>query len=345
MKNISRESFSIYSFTQSFSYFLNRGACFSFLLFPAMFFSCIQPNVLPATSSEHKVSSLLKTEKSYPGDIHTLDIFVFDPDGKLDCYQRMKEPDYPWLIASGSGAKQFLLIANSCWDTYEWPEIKSLNSIARINADLEKERRNSPLMSRLFEINAGEDGYQDMHPVRCEVVLKTLRCDFSNESYAKEQLTDVKAYLTYANASCSIIPQSPVQPSRLINPGILDEHNLEYFLEKDIIVQDIAEHVGKQSIRADCTLFCYANEPGNESIGSPFTKLVIEGKIAGDTYYYPIRINPEGRGLAPGGRYTFDIVITRAGATHPDGNLEEEDIVVKMEVEEWIEKEWYEVEF
>ena len=345
MKNISRESFSIYSFTQSFIYFLNRGACFSFLLFPAMFFSCIQPDNLPAFNIEHKPSILLKTELTYPGDIQTLDIFVFDPDGKLDCYQRMTEPDDPWIIASGSGVKQFLLIANSSKDTYEWTEIRNLSSIAGINANLEKERRSSPLMSSLFEINAGEDGYQDMRPLRCEIMVRTLRCNFSNESYANELLTDVKAYLTYANASCSIIPQSPVQASRIINPGMLDEHNLENFLEKDIIVQNIAEHVGKQSISADCTLFCYANEPDNESIGSPFTKLVIEGKIAGDTYYYPIRINPEGGGLTPGGRYTFDIVITRAGATYPDGNLKEEDIKIKMEIEEWIEKEWYEVEF
>jgi hypothetical protein len=49
--------------------------------------------------------------------------------------------------------------------------------------------------------------------------------------------------------------------------------------------------------------------------------------------------------VAPGGKYIFDIVITRAGATHPDGNLEEDDIEVNMEIEEWREKEWYEVGF
>lgn len=345
MKNISRESFSIYSFTQFFSFFLNRGACFSFLLFPAMFFCCTQMETPPADGGGCKVSSLLKTEGSDSQSIQTLDIFVFDPDGTLDCYQKIQEPDNSWMIASGNGPKQLLLIANSNKDTYEWPEIRNLNSFARISTNLEQERRSLPLMSSMLPINAGEEAYHDMHPVRCEVVINTLRCDFSKESYAAEHLTDVRAYLTYANASCSIIPQSPVRASRLINPGMLDEHNLEHFLEKDIIVQDITKDIGNQSLSIDCKLFCYANEPDKESIGSPFTKLVIEGKIAGDTYYYPIRINPQGGGVAPGGKYIFDIVITRAGATHPDGNLEEDDIEVNMEIEEWREKEWYEVGF
>ena len=346
MKNISRESLSVYSFTQFFTCFiLNRGICFLFLLFPAMFFCCTQPDSAPSSLMKINASSLLKTENSVSGEIQTIDVFAFDPDGKLDCYQRMKEPDTPWIIASGSGIKQFLIIANSGRDTYLWPEIRSLISITGIDVNLEKERRRFPMMSSLLEIRAGEEASLQMHPIRCEIVIKTLRCDFSNESYAKEHLTDVRAYLTYANASCSIMPQPPVRASRLINPGMLDEHNLEYFLEKDIIVQNIAESVGSQSISTSCTLFCYANEPVEESIGSPFTKLVIEGKISGDTYFYPIPINPDGGGLTPGGKYIFDIVITRAGATHPDGNLKEEDIDIKMQIEEWKEKEWYDIKF
>lgn len=347
MKNISRESFSIYSFTHSFSFFLNRGACFSFLLFPAMFFCCTHADTLTVADNgtSLKVSSLLKAESADSENIQTLDIFAFNPDGTLDCYQQIHEPGESFNIASGSGPKLILLIANSNKNTYEWPKVRNLNSFAGISTNLEQERRNLPLMSSRLSISAGDEANPKMHPIRCEVAINTLLCDFSKESYAAEHLTDVRAYLTYANASCSIIPQSPVQASRLINPGMLDENNLEHFLEKDIIVQEIAKHIGKQSISTDCRLFCYANEPDEESIGSPLTKLVIEGKIAGDTYYYPIKINPQGGGMVPGGKYIFDIIITRAGATHPDGNLKEEDIEVKMKIEQWREKEWYEVEF
>jgi hypothetical protein len=75
------------------------------------------------------------------------------------------------------------------------------------------------------------------------------------------------------------------------------------------------------------------------------TKLVIEGKIGGHTYYYPIKINPQGGGIARGCRYNFDIVLTRTGVTDPDGELNEEDIEINMEVEEWKEKNGYIVSF
>jgi hypothetical protein len=70
---------------------------------------------------------------------------------------------------------------------------------------------------------------------------------------------------------------------------------------------------------------------------------VIEGKIGQDTYYYPIRVNQENRGIRRGCRYILDITITRAGATDPDGSLESIGLEINMEVEEWKEKEKYTV--
>ena len=86
MKNISRESLSVYSFTQFFTCFiLNRGICFLFLLFPAMFFCCTHADTLPVADNgtSLKVSSLLKAESADSENIQTLDIFAFNPDGTI----------------------------------------------------------------------------------------------------------------------------------------------------------------------------------------------------------------------------------------------------------------------
>lgn len=344
MKNISRDSSLTNSFTHTFKPFLSRGAClFSILFLPAMFFSCIQ------TESLHEevpnIVGIMKASSNMDMEIATLDAFIFNPDGRLDCYQQHEYPDENIETASGSGQKTILLVANSNKDRYEWTDIRTLSSINGIFFDLEKERPGRPVMATIKSITAGESVTLDMQPLRSEIHLSSIRCDFSDKSYKGMKLTDVRIYLTYANATCSIIPKHPVQASRLINVGMLDECHLEHFEEKDMIVQEIATDIGSEKVPVGRSLFCYANEPEEETIGTPFTRLVIEGRIGGNIYYYPIRINPQGGGIVNGCRYVFDIVLTRAGATDPDGNLEEEDIEIKMEIEKWSEKEWYEVKF
>ncbi len=308
-----------------------------------MFFSCIKTDM--AEYNETAMPDKRAKSSMISECIQTLDAFVFEQDGTLDCYQRIENPDCICTIASGSGKKKLLLVANSCRDRFDWAEIRNLNTAAGLTAELEDERRHMPVMTCLTDLTAGEEAFPGMLPLRSEIMLQTLRCDFTGKPYAGEHLTDVRVYLTYANASSRIVPGSQDASLRLINPGILDELHLEAFKEKDIIVQSLREDVGQEAVKAACSLFCYANSPGEESIGSPYTKLVIEGKIGSDTYYYPVKINPDGGGVASGGKYVFDIVITRTGATDPDGDLVEEDIEINMEIEEWREKEWYEIRF
>lgn len=308
-----------------------------------MFFSCIQ------TGSLHeevpKTSGIMKVSSDTGMEIAALDAFIFEPDGRLDCYQQFEYPPRVIETASGSGRKTILLIANSNRNRYEWTDLRTLNSINQMVFDLEKERLSHPVMATIKSITAGESIALDMQPLRSEIHLSSIRCDFSGKAYKGMKLTDVRIYLTYANATCSIIPKHPVQASRLINAGMLDECQLEHFEEKEMIVQEIATDIGSETVPVGRSLFCYANEPEEETIGTPFTRLVIEGRIGGGIYYYPIRINPQDGGIANGCRYVFDIVLTKAGATDPDGNLEEEDIEIEMKIEKWSEKEWYEVKF
>ena len=346
MKDISRESLYLNSFTCIITLFLNRGACFTFLIIPAVFFSCTMSERLPHKDIDSKVlhNSVTKVLLQ-ESDILTLDAFAFEKNGKLECYQRLENPDQFCEIASGSGEKQLLLIANGNKDIYEWADIRSLASAADIHANLEDEAREHPIMTSLQTITAGQDTSVDLLPLRCEIILRSLRCDFSGKPYHDQLLTDIKIYLSYINASCSIVPPQRIMPSRIIGAGILDKQQLNCFREKEIIWSEIAESVGKETVQINKSLFCYANEPVEESIGSPFTRLVIEGSIGGNTYYYPIKINSRKGGIARGCRYVFDVILTKTGATDPDGELAEEDMEVKMEVMKWREKDWYTVSF
>jgi hypothetical protein len=74
---------------------------------------------------------------------------------------------------------------------------------------------------------------------------------------------------------------------------------------------------------------------------------VIEGKVNGKTYYWPLNINRDrgGRGIERNKRYIYDIRLTRLGMDSPDMAIELYDNEVKMEVMEWEEKEEYSVRF
>ena len=339
MKNISRVFSLFYSFTQTLISFLGRGTCFLFLISPAMFFGCNKKDTVNTTQASERVSSQViysKTDHAY--HIRTLDALIFEPTGRLECYQRINNPGNLSEIASESGEKYLLLIANSSRERYNLAEIRSLKTASDINIDLESENREYPVLTWLGNINAGEDITPHLQPVRCEIILRSLRCDFTGKPYASKTLTDVKAYLTYVNASCSIILPEQVLPSRIINAGILDKGHLSSFIDETIVVQEIGTDFGKNAVPVNKSFLCFANQPEEESIGSPFTRLVIEGKIDNDTYYYPIKINDGNGGLNKGSRYILDITITRTGATHPDGSLEECDIQINTEVETWEEK-------
>ena len=81
--------------------------------------------------------------------------------------------------------------------------------------------------------------------------------------------------------------------------------------------------------------------------GTPFTRLVIEGKIQGETFYWPLDINKEdgGYGIGRNERYIYDITITRKGTKDPDSPVRKEDIDINFNVEKWNEKEGCEVIF
>ena len=345
MKNISRESLFTNSFTFLFTFFLNRGPCFTFLFIPALFFSCMNIDSSVNQDIEARVTTLVKNQLNSSDKVETLDAFVFEQSGKLDCYQRIVSPDSSCEIASSSGSKQIFLIANSKYEREEWAKIRNLSTLKDIYVELETERHDSPIMTSLLNVTAGEQVNISFLPLRSEVRLNSIRCDFSNEAYYNEILTDVKIYLTNVNANCSLVADEQSSSSRFINTSMLDPGHLSLFEEQDIVMQSIDIDIGNVTTKIQRSLFCYANQPIEESVGSPMTKLVIEGKIGGHIYYYPIKINPQGGGIARGCRYNFDIVLTRTGVTDPDGELNEKDIEINMEVEEWKEKNGYIVSF
>ena len=253
-------------------------------------------------------------------------------------------------IGSTGGEKIFFFCMGSRMGRYSWADISSYAALKKIRCNLEEETVESPVMTGECRLKAGESGCEvAMKALTCQIVIKSLSCDFSGTPYAGEKLRSVRAYLTNVNASCSLIPTGHSGPERIINPGMLHSEDVRRFKIEDTIYADLCNELGSVPVGMPRPFLCYENIGNENVIGSPATRLVIEGSIAGMTYYWPIDINrnaPESeRGVRQGCRYCFDILIRRKGSTDPDRPIGLSDNEIKLEILSWKEKEDYQVIF
>ena len=317
---------------------------------PAFLYGCNAPPALPGSPSE-TVTRI--TMEAISGKIGDLDIFVFHNDRmqKLDCYQKVSDP-VSWnnAVVSSSGERVIAVCANSGMAAGEWASIRSLSYLRDLSFSLEDESIGHPFMCGIAEISSGKTSKNKsiyIRPLLSIVELKSLKCDFSGRPYADETLEDIKVYLTNVNAECRIMEDSEILPSRIINSGRLREEDVNGFADPSLIVERVEGSIGGKTVKTDICLICYPNNSVKEGPGTPFTRLVIEGKIKGETFYWPLNINKENKGYGIGRneRYIFDITITRKGTKDPDTPVSKEDIDINFIIEKWNEKEDCEIIF
>ena len=297
---------------------------------------------------------ITRTSIDIKDKISSLDVFTFNDDRleRLDSYQRFEDEELAnnnCSVGTGSGRKRVIMLANSQANVYEWVDINCRRALEKRRFELEDEDPEFPFMIGDFKIDAGARLFSELERLTAEVVLKSIRCDFSKKSYAEAELTDVKIYLTNVNASCGIWHDENESPSRIINTGRLNMDDMNRFAHPNIIYREYDSPIGSQRIYPDITLMAYENSHREESIGTPYTKIVIEGKINGNTYYYPIAINRNGEtndyGIRRNMRYIYDITIRRTGLTDPDGSIQDTIADIEMIVEKWKELDWYDIRF
>ena len=314
---------------------------------PAFFNSCAAHPEIIVRKTALKISP-------DPSEVNSMDVFVFndDPLQKLDCYQRFDDmADWKGKIVSSSGDRIITVLANIPYDESRWLNVSSRSHLSQVSVSLEDERRDNVFMSGELRLDTGSESMSktelSLEPMASEIVLRSLSCDFSGKPYAGEKLEDIKVYLINVNAEQSVLADSHSK-WRFINVGRLEENDMDKFVSEDLVSQEIDYPVGADAVYPDIRLWCYGNDSTEESPGTPFTRLVIEGKVSGRTWYWPIDINREGgggNGVTRNHRYIYDITINRKGSSAPDVPVHIEDIDFNLEISQWEEKESYEVLF
>lgn len=283
-----------------------------------------------------------------------LDAFAFNDDrmGSLDSYQHWDNFTGKDIgIRSQNGKKQVFICTNGQRERQDWAGVNSLASLEGIQIDLREERRERLCMTGETEVMTGSDGIYDIHmrPMVSEVKVNSLRCDFAGKTYEGERLKDVRIYLTNVNARCSITAEGRILPTEIINAGHADYDEIESFLEPDMIYRELEGSIGKEGTDLGISLLCYPNSSTKESPGTPFTRLVIEGRLEGETFWWPIEINryedTDEPGIYRNRQYIFDICLTRKGTSDPDDILGTDAAEINMSIRSWTEKEEYQVAY
>ena len=316
-------------------------------LVPAIICGCSGVSVIEDPVSVNNLS-FSKVMTDWVSEDTPLDIFAFEKDKfkRLDSYQRIDGfSGTNAAIASTGRNKIFFLCMNSQHEKYSWADIQSYSSLKNVFVELEMEESQAIACSgEIVDIAGNTTSDIRLQPLASEVVLRTIRCDFVGTPYSGEEIRDVKVYLTNVSATCPIVYDESFRPIRFINCGMLNMADLRDFKSPEVIVRDIVDPITDDISHLDISLLCYPNRFIKDNLGSPQTRLVIEGTVESMTYYWPITINPE-VGIDRGCRYVFDLLIRRKGCTDPDIAFDPLSIEIDMKINPWIEKENYPVGF
>ena len=274
----------------------------------------------------------------------TLDLLFFQDDSleRLDAYQHLDAvPDSRIAGVSSTAARKLAVFGNCPGDIYQWSHIRTYDSLRELSFRLEDEDPSSPVLAGFSEIPEGrlKSCPVTLRPMLCRITLQSIACDFSGHPYARKRLTDVRAYLTYARGE-----YHPLEPERSpavwINAGRLDETETASLSHPEMLLADVTSSLGGR-IRPGKEFYCYPNPSEDPSFGQPVTRLVVEGRLEGVTYYYPIDLP----GLEPDVRYTLDVTLMRAGTTDPDLPAVPGSIRLETRVLDWDGREWEDIHF
>lgn len=282
-----------------------------------------------------------------PAGAGEADIFVYEDCApwRLDTYQRTRIREGAVSVVHTSGPKIIAVALDAGLDRYQWSANNSISYLDGACAEFAREDPAAPALTgvvRTADASPGAGLCVTLQPLMSKVVLNTLRCNFKGRAYEGMPLTDARVYLTNVSSICPIIKEEDFPTRGTLNTGRLDERDLGTMRCPEMLLRQIPREIDDRWHDLGLELFCYPNTNAEETAGSPFTRLVIEGKIDGRTWYWPININRDDNcwtegvpGIERNRVYVYDICLRRTGSTDPDTPVSVTQAGISCTVKPW----------
>ena len=285
--------------------------------------------------------------------VNLLELFVFRNEGSgtgdLDAYKKLEGGSSVSLsnveIKSTTGKKLVYAVLNS--HNADWSGVKTLSDFQKKLVCLQNEKPGDFAMAGSAEATLQLTSSVSIEVSRlvAKVQLSSVKCDFSGTPYEGASLTDVKAYLINVSACKTFAGNSNASTPHILNAKGFVTSDIVACTDPSILYGEIGNSVGASAVNVGHNFYCYENVIAQETDTDRFTRLVIEGKLNGHKYYYPININREGfgytaendhKGVKRNTAYSVDVTICRPGSTDPDGILEYGDMSATVTIKDWV---------
>jgi len=209
--------------------------------------------------------------------LNSLDILIYDADGVggLESWKRYDSLPDTIVVRGARRAKTVVAIANSP-RSFSRRAIERYDSIELLSYEFDEDSPSSPVMSGTCSLSPDMSGRVVLEPLMSRVQL----CGISNMMSYLTRLEDPRVYLENMNSSAEVLRTSGFRPTEML------EDKRKKFLPYDVGV--FTQHPMTE-------LFCYPNDSGEPTIGTPHTLLVLECEIDGKTCRFPVELEGLGR--------------------------------------------------
>lgn len=300
----------------------------------SMLYVSLQPeDGTKASGAAHGV----QTEDNY---IQTLEIFVFRinegkaDDGVLDGYRKFTAAELGSLanleIQTTTGKKMIYAVANS--HKSSWKGINTRKLFEEQTARLADDDVKNFIMvgGTTAQLQLATTVSFSIKRMVARVKLNSVKTAFAGGPYEGMSLTDVKAYLINVQAS-KLIYNGKGDNYEVLNSGRYVEGDANGCTMQGMLYDDVTSSVTDAGYSIPHYFYCYENALESEAAGSKFTRMVVEGKLNGTTYFYPVIL----KGVARNSCYSVDITIKRPGSTDPGKDVEKGSLMATVTVEDW----------
>ncbi len=283
------------------------------------------------------------------GQINSLILLVYNNDrssskyGYLETSRHLTVSDLSNVsFKTTLGSKIIYAVSNI--DTISMTQAQTLDGFREITTSISTETFGRFKMIGNVNYEVGADVTKNIVLTRlvARIQINSIGVNFDGSWCDGKTLSDIKIYLINVRDRVYMYSGASAGSSFFNHKGY-NAYQSGSCLLSDIIYEGNVGSIQDNSSHSAAHVFhCYENTIGSESDNDRFTRLVIEGKIDGTAYYYPISINQNSfgstsypLGVEANKWYKMDVTILRPGTDSPDVTLDKGTVTVSISTVNW----------
>ncbi len=281
--------------------------------------------------------------------INTVDVFIFRNAGtsssdnnKLDTYKRFSGNQVSNLqIQTTTGPKIVCVIVNSNMDSYTGMD--DLETFRTMVSTLSKETLGDWVMygEGPCTMDVSSTLTVTVKRLVSKISINSIKTNFAGTSYEGMSLTDCKLYLINVHGDKILYSGDATSDPVILNKTKLVADDVSSTAQTGLIMDNISGTIDDDEYTTEHNFYCYSNVTADMQSS---TKLVLQAKLDGVTYYYPLPVNQEEYGyVATNGHYgvqrntsySYKMVINRPGSLNPNEPLSPGTLSLTLNVANW----------